>query len=314
MQGALKQTDLNLFAVFEALDRKRSVTRAARHLGLSQPAVSHALNRLRHLLKDQLFVRSGHSMEPTPRAMAMAGPVREALMHLQSTVDVERFDPNSSRETFLIAVNNFAAIVFVAPLVTAVARDGPFVRLAIKPSGTLDLDLLLARGAIDLSIGQIGGLEGSDAHHLLDDRYVAVMRVDHEMAKSRLSAKSLAAASHLRISSIGDDAGFMDRELTKSGLMRTIGHEAPYIAAGQILEASDMVVVVASRIARELCAMHRLVWRELPFKGPTIGIGMNWPQIYERRASHAWLRAILKELVRSELDRHARSMVCDVGC
>lgn len=293
----MRNADLNLFAVFEALERERSVTRAADALGLSQPAVSHALNRLRDLLKDQLFVRAASGMEPTPRALAMAGPIREAVTRLQSTVDIDRFDPKSARDSFALAMNNFAAIVFAAPLAAAVARQAPNIRLAIRPSGTLDLDLLLARGAIDLAIGEIPGLDPSDKRHLLDDRYVVVMRRGHASAKGRLTAKAFAAAAHLKISSIGEDTSFIERELAKRSLGRSILLEAPYIAAGAILNESDIVGVVAQRIALELCSVRDLIWREVPFGSPAIRVGMTWPQIYERRMSHRWLRSTIKGLL-----------------
>ncbi len=275
------------------------MTRAAETLGLSQPAVSHALNRLRDLMKDQLFTRSATGMEPTPLAREIATPVREAVGRLLATLDVDRFDPETSRGRFTVAMNNFAAIVFAAPLAAAVARAAPRVQLVIKPSGTLDLDLLLNRGAIDLAIGSTPGIAATDRRHLLDDRYVVVMRRDHPAATLPLNLEAFAAAGHLKISSIGEDTSFVDRELGKRGLKRTIRLEAPYIATGAVLADSDLIGIVARSIALELCRGHGLNWSELPIEAPPIGIGMTWPPIYERRLSHRWLRATIKALEQS---------------
>lgn len=298
-EAFLRNADLNLFAVFEALERERSVTRAAQTLGLSQPAVSHALNRLRDLMKDQLFTRSATGMEPTPRARELADPIRAAVGQLQATLDIDHFDPETSRERFIIAMNNFAAIVFAAPLAAAITRTAPHVQLVIKPSGTLDLDLLLSRGAVDLVIGGTPGLATTDKRHLLDDRYVAVMRRGHPVATSPLSLGAFAESGHLEISSIGEDTSFIDRELGKHGLKRTIRLEAPYLATGAVLEGCDLIGVVARCIALELCRGHTLIWRDLPIDAPPIGIGMTWPPIYDRRSSHCWLRAMTKALDRS---------------
>src|ERR1700730_13455891 len=117
--------DLNLLAVFDAIMRERSVTRAGHRLGLSQPAMSHALTRLRHMLKDDLFVRSPTGMVPTPRAEQLATPVRMALDGLQQSLEPDHFEASKATRTFQIAVDNYSAIVLVAPIAARVARIAP---------------------------------------------------------------------------------------------------------------------------------------------------------------------------------------------
>src|SRR6476660_119970 len=131
--------DLNLLVVFDAIMRDRSVTRAGQRLGLSQPAMSHALTRLRHMLKDELFIRSPNGMMPTPRAEELASPIRMALDGLQQSLETVQFDPSKATATFRIAVDNYAAIVLVAPIAAHVARNAPGVKLDFRPSGTLDV-------------------------------------------------------------------------------------------------------------------------------------------------------------------------------
>src|SRR5258706_3958378 len=128
--------DLNLLVVFDAVMQERNVTRAGHRLGLSQPAMSHALTRLRHMLKDQLFVRSPAGMMPTPRAEELATPIRIALDGLQQSLEPGQFEPSKATATFRSAVDNYAAIVLVAQIAAHVARVAPGVPLDFRPSGT----------------------------------------------------------------------------------------------------------------------------------------------------------------------------------
>src|ERR1700749_437066 len=131
----LGNLDLNLLMVFDAVLREQSVIRAADALAISQPAVSHALNRLRHALKDKLFVRTPGGMIRTPRAEQLALPVRKALNDLQLAIEGDPFDPSTADRRFAIAVNNYAAVVAVGPIVAAVRAQAPKLRLQFVPSG-----------------------------------------------------------------------------------------------------------------------------------------------------------------------------------
>src|ERR1700674_2774156 len=148
--------DLNLLVVFDAIMRERSVTRAGQRLGLSQPAMSHALTRLRHMLKDELFVRSPNGMAPTPLAEQLATPIRIALDGLQQSLQPVQFEPAKATTTFRIAVDNYAAIVLVAPIAAHVAKHAPGVTLDFRPSGTLNIPELLDRSELQLAMGPRG--------------------------------------------------------------------------------------------------------------------------------------------------------------
>src|SRR5260221_5964486 len=175
--GAL---DLNLLVVFDAIMRDRSVTRAGQRLNLSQPAMSHALTRLRHMLKDELFVRSPNGMVPTPRAEQLATPIRIALDGLQQSLEPVQFDPAKATTTFRIAVANYPAIVLVAPIAAHIARIAPGVTLDFRPSGTLNVPDLLDRSELHLAIGPPGvQVERFSLRQLLQDQFVAVLRKGH---------------------------------------------------------------------------------------------------------------------------------------
>src|SRR2546426_7806860 len=240
--------DLNLLVVFDGLMHERSVTRAGKRLGMSQPALSHALNRLRYLLKDQLFIRTPQGMVPTPRAEQLALPLRQALADMQRALEPETFVAAQANRRFSIAINNYAAIVLAAPLVAAVSAAAPLVQLDLRPSGTLDVFDLLDHGALDLAIGtfdNVGERFGSAA--LLEDQFVAVMRRGHPAGPRTLSAGAFGALRHGAISSSGDDTGFIDRSLSTRGTKRRIALRLPYLSAGPVLAQSDMVATLSRR-------------------------------------------------------------------
>src|SRR5690349_445431 len=144
--------DLNLLIVFDTVMQERSVTRAGNRIGLSQPAMSHALNRLRYVLKDELFVRTPEGMVPTPRAETLVQPLRNALSEMRLALEPTAFEPATSDRRFTLAISNYAAIVLAPPLVVAVSAAAPSVRLDLRPSGTGTLDIVdrLDRGDLDL--------------------------------------------------------------------------------------------------------------------------------------------------------------------
>src|SRR5437868_9024275 len=178
--------------------RERSVTRAGQRLGLSQPAMSHALTRLRHMLKDELFVRSPNGMAPTPRAEQLATPIRIALDGLQQSLEPVQFEPAKATTTFRIAVDNYAAIVLVAPIAAHVARIAPGVTLEFRPSGTLNVPEMLDRSELHLAMGPPGVRgERFSLKRLLQDQFVVVHRKGHPAAKAQeVSTEMLRSEEH----------------------------------------------------------------------------------------------------------------------
>src|SRR5437764_1844585 len=196
--------DLNLLIVFDAVMQERSVTRAGGRIGLSQPAVSHALGRLRHMLKDELFIRTPDGMAPTPRAEQLAEPLRRALDDMQLALEPETFVPTEVSRQFVIAVNNYAAVVLASPLLTAVMAAAPGIHLDLRPTGLRDVPALLDRGELDLAIGTLDALgERFSAVTLLEDSFVVVMRRDHPAARHKLTPNVLAGLRSIRSSPTG---------------------------------------------------------------------------------------------------------------
>jgi DNA-binding transcriptional LysR family regulator len=284
--------DLNLLVVFDAVMQERSVTRAGHRLGLSQPAMSHALTRLRHMLKDALFVRSPTGMVPTPRAEQLAMPIRSALDGFQHALEPPEFDPSTTTQSFRIAVDNYAAIVLVGPLAAQIVKRAPGAAVEFRPSGTLNLPDLLDRAEIDLAIGPLGELGERFSHRpLLRDDFVALLRRSHPATKtSELSLERFAALAQLEISSVRHGTDFIDKELARRKLRRRVALRAPFLSAGQVLIGSDMVSVVPRRIADELVRYRPLVIRPLALVSPVIDIAMIWPRRLDSQPAHQWLR------------------------
>jgi DNA-binding transcriptional LysR family regulator len=299
--------DLNLLAVFDAVMRDRSVTRAAGRLGLSQPATSHALARLRHMMRDELFIRSPDGMTPTPRAEQLAGPVRNALNELALALEPETFAPATARHRFVLALNNYAAVVLAPPLAAAVAAAAPSIELDLRPSGTLDIVVALDRGEVDLALGRADTPgERFASVPILEDTFVLVMRAGHKAMKRPLSAPALASLSHLEISSAREDTGFIDRFLADNGLARRVMLRAPYISVAKLLAQSDMVATLSRRIALTLIEDHPLQAREAPCPSPTIVTRMTWHRRRDNQPAHRWLRDLVISVSKS-LERTGRA-------
>jgi DNA-binding transcriptional LysR family regulator len=292
--------DLNLLIVFDAVMQERSVTRAGSRIGLSQPAMSHALNRLRHMLKDELFVRTPDGMVPTPRAELLAQPLRNALSEMQLALEPAVFDPASSERRFTLAVNNYAAVVIVPPLVAAVSAAAPAVRLDLEPSGTLDLAGRLDRGDLDLTLSnaETPG-ERFATLSLLEDPFVMVMRRGHPASRRKLSPAAYADLPHLEISSSHENTGFVDSWLAEHGFARRIALRAPFISAASILVQSDVVVTLSRRIAQELVRNHPLQLREPPYDSARVRTAMLWHRRLDRHPAHRWLRDVIVRVAKS---------------
>jgi DNA-binding transcriptional LysR family regulator len=282
----LAALDLNLLVVFDAIMRDRSVTRAGQRLGLSQPAMSHALTRLRHMVKDELFVRSPNGMVPTPRAEELATPIRIALDGLQQSLEPVQFDPSKATATFRIAVDNYAAIVLVAPIAAHVARIAPGVKLDFRPSGTLDVLERLDRSELHLAMGPLG-VQGErfSRRRLLQDQFVVVHRKEHPAAKTReFSTEKLAALPQLEISSaqFGPDFAETGPERSKRGPR-----------AATILATSDLVSVLPLNVAKSMTKSHQLVYRQLSRSPKPIEAAMIWLRRLDNQPAHAWLRDVI---------------------
>jgi len=293
--------DLNLLVVFDAVAQARSATRAAAKLNMTQPAISHALARLRRALHDELFVRTPDGMTPTPFAERLAGPVHAALDGLSTALDgAAAFDPATADRRFVVALDNRAALVLAAPIAAAVAAEAPGISLDLRPSGTLDLADRLDRSELDLALGSLAapGERFADLR-LFENGFTALMRRGHPVAEAGdLSLVTLAAHPHLDLSSTGEDVEFLDAELARRGLVRRVTLRAPLLAAAAVLAQSDMLAVVGERTARAFASIAPLHVMPLPCPSPRLVTAMLWHRRLDDVPAHRWLRSLVLRMAR----------------
>lgn len=295
----LHEFDLNLLLVFDRLVQDGRVSRVAESLGLSQPAVSNALRRLRDALGDALFVRTPTGMAPTPYAQQLAGPVAQALQGLQGALNVQAsFEPTRSERCFTLAMTDVGELYFLPDLMDALAHEAPGITLRSLPVADTGLREQMAAGRVDLALGPLPQLQGGFFQQaLFRQRYVALMRAGHPLAGSTaLSAARYRQAAHVRVVSAGTAHGQVDEALQRLGVARRVQLTVPhYVALGQVLARTDLVATVPERLAERLAGPHGLVSRPLGLKLPTSTIAQLWHAHLHRDPGHQWLRALVAQ-------------------
>lgn len=260
--------DLNLLRVLDALLRERSVSRAAERLSLSQPAVSNALNRLRELLDDPLLVRVGRAMQPTPRALTLETPIRNALQQIEHSLSAgESFDPAHSRQRFRIAVTDYVELLCMPALMRRLAEQAPGIRLAIQHlAPTLPAEAL-DNGEIDLALGRF--LEVPARFHVRPwtrETLQLAMRRGHPRAEEAGELDGFLRLRHLWVHG-GQTRGMVDQWLEERGLEREVVYTTPnYLQAAHIVASSDLAAVLPTQLARHFAALLPLQLYDLPFE------------------------------------------------
>ncbi len=294
----LTRVDLNLLVMFEALWAERSVTKAARRLGLSQPATNDALRRLRLLFRDELFARVGGTMQPSSKALEIAPGLEAALRQLRETLGREiPFDPTSAPTSFVIAATDYNAHVLLPPLTARLRREAPNIDLHVVGYEKGTVGEMLARGEIDLAIGVFPHPPVDAVRQVLfEERFVGVAHKDHPaLSTGGVGLKTFAALPHALVTVRQEDrTGAIDRAMSEHGLTRRVVLTVPYMMTlPAVLAGSDLVCALPERIATRLDAAAVAVF-ELPLALAPWTVEMLWnPQSRTDRAS-AWLRRLIR--------------------
>ena len=307
---SLRTLDLNLLKVFDVVMSERSLTRAAEQLALTQPAVSNALRRLREALGDELLVRKGRALEPTPRGQALWPAVRACLQQLQESITPPSFDPSTATSTFILTMADATAAEMMPGLLGIITAQAPGVSLRVVPLTTRDPRLLLEGGHADLAVGHFpavladltaraqAGESASFLHHrLFSGDYVCVMRKDHPLAQAPLTLELFCAARHMLVSFSGRPYGFIDEALATLGQSRRVVLTVnQFFTAGKVVAQSDVLTVLPRHFVGVTGFAHALVQRELPFPVQPIHVDGLWHLRKDGDRAHAWLRARIAEL------------------
>lgn len=295
----LARLDLNLLLVFHHLLREKRVSAVATVLGMSQPAVSSALGRLRTSLGDELFLRTQQGMAPTPYALQLAEPVATALDGLQQALNVRAaFDPATSERRFTLAMTDVGEMYFLPVLMDALAQTAPGVTLQVVAVTSASLGADMASGRTDLALGLLPQLQaGFFQQALFRQPYVCLMREGHPLAAApSLTLADFAAASHVRVIAAGTGHGRVDEALERQGLQRRIRLTVPhYVALGDVLGHSDLIATVPDRFAQRVTTPFSLTTRPLPLAVDGSVIHQFWHARLHKDPGHQWLRELVAQ-------------------
>jgi len=299
----LHELDLNLLVVFNQMLVERRVSKVAETLGVSQPAVSNSLAKLRKLFGDELFLRTPKGMEPTPYADQLAESVSYALAMIHSGVNQRSsFEPSSAQRAITIGMTDIGEIYFLPALIERLHREAPGITLSTVRNAAINLRDELESGKVDLAIGLLPQLKaGFFQRRLFTQRYVCLMRRGHRLDKRKLSLAEFSAAEHLVVISAGTGHGKVDELLQRSGVERNVRLTVPhYVSVGHILRGSDLIATVPERLAERLVEPFGLVSVPHPAKLPDVAINAFWHAKYHRSPANRWLRGVVFELFGDE--------------
>lgn len=293
----LRKLDLNLLIVFQHLLEERNISAVARKLDLSQPAVSNALRRLRLAFGDELFVRTGLGMLPTPLAEGMAGPVGEALALLAHMNDAAvPFDPAASSRRLRIAMSDVGEIHFMPSLMELCARHAPGVRIDSARVVGADLQRELEAGRVDLAIGAFEGLgSGIVQRMLFRQGYATLFRAGHPRAHDGMSVKAFRAERHLVVSRAAPD-GQVNQALERAGVVLADQFSVPHFSAvPYIVSTTDLLATVPQKLAASAAPHFGLQQLTLPLRVPPLQTNLYWHRRFQRDAANLWLRSLVIE-------------------
>jgi len=295
----IKDVDLNLLRLFDAVYRAGNVSRAAELLGLTQPAASQALSRLRLLIHDPLFVRTGGGVQPTPKAQRLAGPVREALATLEQALgETADFDPAASQRSFHIHMSDIGEGRFLPELMVTLREQAPGVRVETRPLPREQVGEALDAGRIDLAFGFLPGLRDTQHVRLLEDRYIVLLRAGHPFAAKRRSGAALLPAlrelEFVAVRAHADTLRIVQQAQLQDRLRLVTEH---FLVLPDIVRATDLAAIMPRNIARGFGASYAIV--EPPFAQRDFVVSLHWSRRFEADPASRWLRALIVELFRA---------------
>lgn len=291
--------DLNLLVVFDALMAEGHATRAAERIGLTQPAVSHALNRLRALFGDPLFVRAPRGMVPTPAALEAAPAIRSILEQVEAVVRGGRiFDPGESTRQFVLGLSDYAAFVLLPRLAARIERDAPNASLVIRnTSHSVGLPML-EEGSVELIAGNFPAPPSHMREELLyEEDFVCAGRGNHPALINSLDLDRYLSLRHLQVSTRGNPRGYVDAVLAERGLKRevalTIGH---FLIAPFLVGSSDLVATEPRRLFGPLASQLLLRLCPPPIDIAPFRVVQAWHARHDSDPGHQWLRRVVREI------------------
>lgn len=304
MKFNIQDFDLNLLAIFDALMIERNVSKAAEKVFLSQSAMSHALNRLRKLLDDPILLRTEKGMRPTPRALAMEVPIREALTKIQHTLyEPEVFDPLTSDETFTIYGPEYFECVFLPILAKQLVKVAPNVKIITEILTTEVPESELSSGGVDFIVGVESGGKISkrlQCQPWFIDRLTCLVRKENKKVGDRISLEKFTQISHVYHSTLGTPFKFtfLDEWLQKNNMSRKSVFTIPgYMSAAMTVAETDYLLTLPLRLAQKLVQIMKLRIVMPPEDFPEYRLNLIWHPLYGNDPAHVWFRSQLLDII-----------------
>ncbi|AJP58523.1 LysR family transcriptional regulator [Pandoraea vervacti] len=307
----LHAVDLNLLVVFQHLYNARRVSRVAQTLGVTQPAVSNSLARLRTLFNDELFIRTSRGMLPTPMAIELAEPVAAALDALHGVFNRElAFDPATSQRAFQIAMTDIGEVHFLPKLMHALGERAPGITVSTVRNTAVNLREEMAAGQVDLAIGHLPDLTTEFfQRRLFRQKYVCMFRPGHPLDRTARSAGSrkptatpmtredFERSEQVMVVAAGTGHGQVDDFMARAHVQRNIRLRVPhFVALADILHATDLIATVTEKFAQRSARHFGLRYVDHPIDLPDVQINLFWHARYHREPGSQWMRALLFDL------------------
>lgn len=291
--------DLNLLPVFLVLMEERSVTRAAERLGITQPALSNALARLREMLVDPLFVRERYGMQPTQKAEELAPVIAAALSSLDDMVlGQQAFDPRRATQLITVAPNSYVEFVLMPAIVARLRERAPGLRLRLTPYGTDLAETGIVSGTTALVMGRlVDPPDNLVVQHLMDDGLACVVRADHPVVGQRLTRKQYEKLKHVNVLPPGRLRTGLFQVLERQGLQRDVVVSVThFLAVPELVAVTDCCATLPRQICRRLAGDPRLKVLPAPVDLGTFPVHMGWHVRHRQDPAHAWLRGVIAEV------------------
>jgi DNA-binding transcriptional LysR family regulator len=302
----MESSDLNLLVSLDALLQESSVTAAARRVGLSTPAMSHALARIRERLKDPILVRSGRGMILTPRGEILRSQVHTIVAEALQALEPEQpFVPSELRRSFVVHASDYVLMVLGVEIDRALRKAAPHVTLRFVPN-TPDDPMLLRDGGSDLAVGIYGDLpQEMRNRQLLTDRFVCVVRAEHPQINKRLSLEQFVRLSHIQVAPRGKPGGYIDDVLHTKGLTRHVARAVPYFqTALQLIAETDYILTISERAARHMAPSMGLRLLDPPLELRPYALSLVWHPRFDGDAAHRFLREIFANAAQETAGNH----------